>query len=221
MSKVMIHPATYDLVRPAVDRAFELFPLEIRGKTVLIKPNVLRISAAAEGIVTHPAVLRAVVDKVETLGPAAIIVGDNPGLFDYGANEASFEKTGLMEAAKGYYRNIGDYSLQVDFNPDFMPTVSLFPDCPGGRYHHQPAEIQDPWPDRHDRGHQEQLRLFARRPESDAAQGRGQPRTLPRDNRRGVPAPGPRLFPGGRRRRHGGQWPGFPRPAGHRPDPCL
>lgn len=125
MSKVMIHPATYDLVRPAVDRAFELFPLEIRGKTVLIKPNVLRISAAAEGIVTHPAVLRAVVDKVETLGPAAIIVGDNPGLFDYGANEASFEKTGLMEAAKGYYRNIGDHSLQVDFNPEFMPTVSL------------------------------------------------------------------------------------------------
>jgi uncharacterized protein (DUF362 family)/NAD-dependent dihydropyrimidine dehydrogenase PreA subunit len=125
MPKVMIHPATYDHVRPAVDRAFELFPLEIRGKTVLIKPNVLRISAAAEGIVTHPAVLRAVVDKVETLGPAAIVVGDNPGLFDYGANEASFEKTGLMEAAKGYYQNIGNHAFKVDFNPEFMPAVSL------------------------------------------------------------------------------------------------
>jgi uncharacterized protein (DUF362 family)/NAD-dependent dihydropyrimidine dehydrogenase PreA subunit len=125
MSKVMIHPATYENIRPAVDRAFELFPLTIRGKSVLIKPNVLRISAAGEGIVTHPAVLRAVVEKVETLGPAAIVVGDNPGLFDYGANEESFQKTGLMEAAKGYYQNIGDNSLQVDFNPDFMPTVSL------------------------------------------------------------------------------------------------
>ena len=91
----------------------------------MIKPNVLRISAAAEGIVTHPAVLRAVVEKVETLGPASIVVGDNPGLFDYGANEESFQKTGLMEAAKGYYQNIGNDSLQVDFNPDFMPTVSL------------------------------------------------------------------------------------------------
>ena len=30
-----------------------------------------------------------------------------------------------MEAAKGYYQNIGNDSLQVDFNPDFMPTVSL------------------------------------------------------------------------------------------------
>ena len=49
-------------------------------------------------------------EKVETLGPAAIVVGDNPGLFDYGANEASFQKTGLMEAAKGYYQNIGNDS---------------------------------------------------------------------------------------------------------------
>lgn len=125
MSKVMIQPATYENVRQAVDRAFELFPLKIRGKRVLIKPNVLRISEAAEGIVTHPAVLRAVVEKVETLGPAAIVVGDNPGLFNYGANEESFQKTGLMEAAKGYYQNIGNHSLQVDFNPEFMPTVSL------------------------------------------------------------------------------------------------
>ena len=125
MSKVMIHPATYESVRPAVDRAFELFPLELQGKRVLIKPNVLRASEANEGIVTHPAVLRAVVDKVETLGPAAIVVGDNPGLFSYGANEESFKKTGLLEASKGYYQNIGNDSLQVDFNPDFLPVVSL------------------------------------------------------------------------------------------------
>ena len=164
---------------PAVDRAFELFPLEIRGKTVLIKPNVLRISEAGEGIVTHPAVLRVVVEKVETMGPAAIVVGDNPGLFNYGANEESFEKTGLMAAAKGYYQNIGNHSLQVDFNPDFMSTRKAPPDCPGGRYHHQPAEIQNPWLDRHNRGHQKQLRLFARRPKGPASQGGGQPRTLP------------------------------------------
>ncbi|HUL29867.1 MAG TPA: DUF362 domain-containing protein, partial [Thermodesulfobacteriota bacterium] len=70
MSKVMIHPATYENMRHAVDRAFEVFPLEFRGKKVLIKPNVLRASEAKEGIVTHPAVLRAVVEKVKTLHPA-------------------------------------------------------------------------------------------------------------------------------------------------------
>ena len=125
MTKVMIHPATYESVRPAVDRAFELFPLEFHGKKVLIKPNVLRASGAEEGIATHPAMVRAVVEKVETMGPASIIVGDNPGIFGYGANEECFRRTGLTEAAKGYYQNIGNDSQKVDFNPDFMSVVSL------------------------------------------------------------------------------------------------
>ena len=179
MSRVMIHPSTYENVRQAVDRAFELFPLELHGKTVLIKPNVLRASEAKEGIVTHPAVLRAVVEKVETMGPAAIVVGDNPGLFDYGANEDSFRTNRPDGAAKGYYQNIGNDSRQVAFNPDFMPRGEPLPHRPGCRYHHQPAEIQDPRLDRHHRGHQKQLRFFARRPESQTAQGGGQPGTLP------------------------------------------
>jgi uncharacterized protein (DUF362 family)/Pyruvate/2-oxoacid:ferredoxin oxidoreductase delta subunit len=125
MFKVMIHPATYENVAKAVDRAFETFPLNLKGKRVFLKPNVLRSSEAKEGIVTHPAVLRAVVDKVETMSPAAIIVGDNPGVLSYGANEESFRRTGLMEAAKGYYVNIGNESEKVEFNPDFMPHVSV------------------------------------------------------------------------------------------------
>ncbi|MCP4666209.1 MAG: DUF362 domain-containing protein, partial [Deltaproteobacteria bacterium] len=125
MTTVMIEPADYGSVRQAVDKAFELFPLEVRGRKVLIKPNVLRASEAKEGIVTHPAVLRAVVEKVEEMGPASLVVGDNPGLFNYGDNEESFKKTGLMEASKGYYQNIGNDSQKVDFNPDFMPTLSL------------------------------------------------------------------------------------------------
>ena len=125
MSKVLIHPATYENVRLAVDRVFELFPFSLKGKKVLIKPNVLRSSTAQESIVTNPAVLRAVVEKVETMGPASIVVGDNPGLASYGANEESFTKTGLMEAAKGHYQNIGNDSQKIDFNPKFMPTVSV------------------------------------------------------------------------------------------------
>lgn len=121
----MIHPATYERLGQAVDRAFELFPLEFRAKRVFIKPNVLRASEAEEAIVTHPAVLRAVVEKVEAMGPASIVVGDNPGVRGYGANEECFRRTGLMEAAKGYYQNIGNDSQKVDFNSDFMPTVSL------------------------------------------------------------------------------------------------
>ena len=125
MPRVMVHPASYENVAEAVDRIFELFPVNIAGRKVLIKPNVLRSSEAKEGIVTNPAVLRAVVEKVESMGPSSLIVGDNPGLFDYGANEASFTKTGLMEASKGYYRNIGDDSRKVAFNPRYMSAVSV------------------------------------------------------------------------------------------------
>jgi len=125
MTKVLIHPATYANLRPAIDRVFETFPLELKGKKILIKPNVLRVSRPEEGIATHPAVLRAVVEKVETLQPQSLVVGDNPGAFSYGANEESFEKTGLMEAAKGYYRNIGIDSQPVDFNPEYISTVNL------------------------------------------------------------------------------------------------
>ena len=125
MHRVMIHPATYETVREAVDRAFSLFPQDLKGKRVLIKPNVLRASQAEEGIVTHPAVLRAVVERVEAEHPGALVVGDNPGLFNYGANEESFRQTGLLEAAGEYYRNLGDEAVEVDFDPDFMPRVSV------------------------------------------------------------------------------------------------
>jgi len=125
MTKVMIHPATYADVAGAVDRAFDLFPLDLKGAKVLIKPNVLRASLPEEGIATHPSLLRAVVDKVESMYPGDLIVGDNPGLFNYGANEESFRRTGLMDAAKGHYRNIGDESVKISFNPAFMPEVSV------------------------------------------------------------------------------------------------
>ncbi|MFT5699644.1 MAG: hypothetical protein ACI8ZB_002505 [Desulforhopalus sp.] len=125
MHRVMIHPATYENCRKAVDRAFELFPQDIAGKKVVIKPNVLRTSKPEEHIVTNPALLRAVIEKIEELSPLEIIVGDNPGLFNYGDNENSFKATGLMAAAKGYYKNIGDTTQHLAFNPDFMPEIGV------------------------------------------------------------------------------------------------
>jgi uncharacterized protein (DUF362 family)/Pyruvate/2-oxoacid:ferredoxin oxidoreductase delta subunit len=125
MHRVMIHPATYENCRQAVDRAFELFPIDVFQKKVLVKPNVLRVSKPEEGVTTHPAVLRAVVEKLEQMNPARIVVGDNPGLFSYGANENGFEATGLLDAAKGYYRNIGNDSVKVDFDPNYSDRLSV------------------------------------------------------------------------------------------------
>jgi uncharacterized protein (DUF362 family)/NAD-dependent dihydropyrimidine dehydrogenase PreA subunit len=66
-----------------------------------------------------------VVEKVETMNPASLIVGDNPGLVNYGANEEAFKTAGLMEAAGKYYQNIGNDSVRADFDPTFMPAVSI------------------------------------------------------------------------------------------------
>jgi uncharacterized protein (DUF362 family)/Pyruvate/2-oxoacid:ferredoxin oxidoreductase delta subunit len=125
MSKVLIHPSSYENIRQAVDRAFDVFPLRLKGKKVLIKPNVLRACKPEEAVTTNPAMLLAVVEKVEMMQPASIVVGDNPGLFNYGDNEASFQTAGLLDAAKGYYENIGNDSRKVEFNPDYMATVSI------------------------------------------------------------------------------------------------
>lgn len=125
MHRVMIHPATYANCRNAVDQAFTLFPMDMRNKKVLIKPNVLRASNADEHIVTHPALLKAVVEKIEGLSPSQIMVGDNPGIFSYGDNEKSFIETGLMQACKGYYRNLGNHPRHLAFNPEYMAEVAV------------------------------------------------------------------------------------------------
>jgi uncharacterized protein (DUF362 family)/NAD-dependent dihydropyrimidine dehydrogenase PreA subunit len=119
MRKVMIHPASYQDCRAAVDRAFELFPVAIKGRKVVIKPNVLRAAYPEEAITTHPAVLEAVVRAVEARSAASIIVGDNDGLMAYGVNEASFAQCGLIAASCGHYKNIGLEAVDKPFDPAY------------------------------------------------------------------------------------------------------
>ncbi|MFZ5585017.1 MAG: DUF362 domain-containing protein [Thermodesulfobacteriota bacterium] len=125
MQRVMIHPANYQDCLTAVRKAFELFPQKIAGRKVLVKPNVLRHGTPEEGITTHPAILAAVVQCLQEQNPAEIVVGDNPGLMSYGANEMSFARTGLLEASRGHYRNIGLDAVEVDFDPAYLPKVSV------------------------------------------------------------------------------------------------
>jgi uncharacterized protein (DUF362 family)/NAD-dependent dihydropyrimidine dehydrogenase PreA subunit len=125
MQRVMIHPANYQDCLTAVRKAFELFPQKIAGRKVLVKPNVLRHGTPEEGITTHPAILAAVVQCLQERDPAEIVVGDNPGLMSYGANEMSFQRTGLLEASRDYYRNIGLDAVEVGFDPAYLPRVSV------------------------------------------------------------------------------------------------
>lgn len=120
MSTVAIIEASYENCHEAIERIFHLFPLDLEGKKVVIKPNVLRSATPEEGITTHPAVLKAIVNEVVKRHPASLIVGDNPGVFSYGMNEKAFEKTGLMEAAGIYYRNLGAETVSMEIDSPYI-----------------------------------------------------------------------------------------------------
>lgn len=112
--------SSYENCHEAVERIFHLFPLELEGKRTVIKPNVLRSAIPEEGITTHPAVLKAVIQEVVKRHPASLIVGDNPGVFSYGMNEKAFEDTGLMEAAGIYYRNLSAETVSMEINSSYI-----------------------------------------------------------------------------------------------------
>jgi uncharacterized protein (DUF362 family)/Pyruvate/2-oxoacid:ferredoxin oxidoreductase delta subunit len=67
----------YAALRLAVEAAS---PPEVRGKTVLLKPNIVFDSPPEKAIVTHPVFLEAAIRLIRDLGASRILVGDSPGL---------------------------------------------------------------------------------------------------------------------------------------------
>lgn len=125
LSKVAILEASYEDCHKAIEKVFDLFPLDFKGKKVVIKPNALRSSTPEEGVVTHPSVLKAVIKEVVQRGPDMLIVGDNPGIFSYGMNEKTFQDTGLMEAAGIYYRNLGVDTVPREINSPYIGSALI------------------------------------------------------------------------------------------------
>ncbi len=71
----------YELVKKTLDEIVAVtdFP-SVRGKYVLIKPNVLSDAPKEKNITTNPLVVKAVIEIVKERGAERIICGDSPGL---------------------------------------------------------------------------------------------------------------------------------------------
>lgn len=97
-------------VREACDQAG--FP-DARGKSVLIKPNILKAAAPDEAATTHPTVLRAAIRYAKARGAARVLVGESPG---FQAGNSAFRKSGLLEAAAAEGAEWVDFaeSVQVE-----------------------------------------------------------------------------------------------------------
>ena len=69
-----------ELVLPAMKKAVELAGgLSLKGKKVLIKPNLLSGAAPEKAVTTHPEFLRAAIILAKEEGASEITVGDSPG----------------------------------------------------------------------------------------------------------------------------------------------
>jgi uncharacterized protein (DUF362 family)/Pyruvate/2-oxoacid:ferredoxin oxidoreductase delta subunit len=105
MSKVLVLDASYEEIDSALDRVLAEFPLDVGGKTVLLKPNILGPYAPESHVNTSPAIVKALVGRLRSAG-ATVTVSDNPGAHGYGAVDKSGKLSGIMEASMGAFESM-------------------------------------------------------------------------------------------------------------------
>lgn len=77
-SVAIIRCDSYDRCYKAVEDGLRLLAPSVRGKRVLLKPNLVEYSTKA-AINTHPNVIASTADSLFRLGASEVIVGDGPG----------------------------------------------------------------------------------------------------------------------------------------------
>ena len=109
----------FDKVLTCIKKMLELVPPpDVRGKTVLLKPNILYPKAPELAVCTHPVVVGAAVRAFVELGAARVIAGESPAI----AGSATAAKaTGMYEQV---INNGGEWA-------DFKEHVSV--PCPDGK----------------------------------------------------------------------------------------
>ncbi len=123
---VLVLDASYDeavLVR-RMEETLEAFPLELEGKDVLVKPNLLGPWGGESGIITHPLVVKALVYALKKRG-ARVRVGDNPGIRGYGNMARLARETGLEEAVGEDWVNLAASPRSVPIKSRFLSETSV------------------------------------------------------------------------------------------------
>ncbi len=127
MSDVLIidvgHERLEEDVRAAVARIFERFKVDVAGKRVLVKPNILAGLPPEMGVTTNPAVVAAIVDQCLARG-AEVMVGDNPGGVDRNS-QTTAEQCGIYQAAHGHFKNLSERVVEVQTTSRFVPNFPM------------------------------------------------------------------------------------------------
>ena len=121
---VLVLDADYSQAEKVVEKIFQAFPFSFEGKKVLIKPNILGPHPPNKGVTTHPSLVKALVIALKKRG-ATCIVGDNPGLNGYAANERCARISGILEAADGSFANFAKEPIQIKVNSRFVEKLVI------------------------------------------------------------------------------------------------
>jgi len=117
-SRVAILSATrYDqALKDTIVRGIKLCGLDVKGKRILLKPNLVEFDP--KGVInTHPAVIEAAVDSFRSLGAARVTVAEGPG--HRRDNE-------YLLSASGLYDVIKEHRVRyVDLNTDDVRATPL------------------------------------------------------------------------------------------------
>ena len=117
-STVALLPASrYDLdLSDVVGRGLALLQMSVRGKRVLLKPNMVEYSADRV-INTHPALVAGAAQALLRAGAASVVVAEGPG------HRRDIE---YLVTATGLYDYLRDLAVRfVDLNHDDVRTVAL------------------------------------------------------------------------------------------------
>jgi uncharacterized protein (DUF362 family) len=108
---------SYDLpLKDIIVRGIRMFGLEVKGKRIVLKPNLVEFDPKG-AINTNPAVVEAAVDSFRTLGAAEVIIAEGPG--HRRDNEYLLSASGLYEVVK-------DHRIRyVDLNSDDVRATPL------------------------------------------------------------------------------------------------
>jgi uncharacterized protein (DUF362 family) len=97
-------------------RGLQLFSVDVRGKVVLLKPNLVDSIAGAE-INTHPMLVVAAAECFRRLGALEVLVAEGPG---------HQRDTDLVLSAAGFSSRLREHGLLfVDLNRDYLVQTKL------------------------------------------------------------------------------------------------
>lgn len=124
VSRILILDSDYADLDGIAEKIFAHFPLPLHGKKILLKPNILGPYPPEKGITTHPSLVQAIIEFLKKKG-AFCLVGDNPGLQGYAANERCAKISGIWEAAKECFINLAKETTQVEIQSPFLKNLII------------------------------------------------------------------------------------------------